>query len=166
MGILIRPFMEEDFAGTCLLEQGEKGAPYPASVFIRQASVLYPGTFLVALMNGNLAGYCIGAVPQDKLHEAWILRLRVSMAYRRRHVGSELFRTILSEFSRKGISRVMLSVAPENTAAATLYRKFGFEIAAFHAGYFGQGEDRIIMMLDHSPGQSPVNIPTSCSFQD
>ncbi len=147
MGILIRNFREEDFSGTCLLERGEKGAGYPASVFIRQASVLYPGTFLVATENDEPAGYCIGAVPGNSTCEAWILRLRVSLPYRRRHIGSDLIQTLLEELLRRGIFIVHLSVAPENTSAQALYRKFGFEVAAFCKGYFGDGEDRIIMEL-------------------
>jgi ribosomal protein S18 acetylase RimI-like enzyme len=147
MGVLIRNFRQEDFSGTCLLELGEKGARYPASVFIRQASVLYPGTFLVAIENDELAGYCIGAVPENSTCEAWILRLRVSMMSRRRHIGSDLINTLIAELLRRGISTVRLSVAPENTIAQALYRKFGFEVAAFCKGYFGDGEDRIIMEL-------------------
>jgi [ribosomal protein S18]-alanine N-acetyltransferase len=147
MGILIRNFREEDFSGTCLLEHGEKGAGYPASVFIRQASVLYPGTFLVAIENDELAGYCIGAVPENSTCEAWILRLRVLEPYRRRHIGSDLIHTLLAEFFRRGVSILHLSVAPENTIAQALYKKFGFEVAAFCIGYFGDGEDRIIMEL-------------------
>jgi len=147
MGVLIRNFRQEDFSGTCLLELGEKGARYPASVFIRQASVLYPGTFLVAIENDALAGYCIGAVPENSTCEAWILRLRVSMLSRRKHIGSDLINTLIAEFLRRGISTVRLSVAPENTIAQALYRKFGFEVAAFCKGYFGEGEDRIIMEL-------------------
>jgi ribosomal protein S18 acetylase RimI-like enzyme len=147
MGTLIRPFRNDDFSGVFLLEMGEKGAQYPACVFIRQASVLYPGTFLVAVENGEPAGYCIGAIPQDKCHEAWILRLRVSAPYRRRYIGSQLLTALLAEFSRREISLVQLSVAPENAGALALYRKFGFEVGTFHKDYFCEGEDRIIMAL-------------------
>jgi [ribosomal protein S18]-alanine N-acetyltransferase len=147
MGVLIRNFRQEDFSAACHLERGEKGARYPASVFIRQASVLYPGTFLVAVENDELTGYCIGAVPENSTCEAWILRLRVSIPYRRRHIGSDLMHTLLAEFLRRGISIVQLSVAPENKSAQALYRKFGFEVATFCKGYFGDGEDRIIMAL-------------------
>ncbi|MCU0628796.1 MAG: GNAT family N-acetyltransferase [Methanoregulaceae archaeon] len=147
MGALIRLFAQADFPGICLLEMGERGAQYPACVFIRQASVLYPKTFLVALENGEPAGYCIGAMPQDNYREAWILRLRVSAPYRRRHIGSDLLSTLLAEFKQKEVSAVQLSVAPGNTGAQALYRLFGFEVAAFHKGYFGDGEDRLIMAL-------------------
>jgi len=147
MGSQIRPFQPEDFPGIWLLELGEKGARYPASVFIRQVSVLFPGTFLVALFDGIPAGYCIGAVSQDNSSEAWILRLRVSLPYRRRHIGSDLIDALLAEFSRRRIRRVHLSVAPGNISALALYRKFGFENSAYHEGYFGEGEDRIIMTL-------------------
>lgn len=147
MGSQIRQFQPEDFHGVWLLEFGEKGAKYPAYVFIRQASVLFPRTFLVGLVEGIPAGYCIGAVSQDSSSEAWILRLRVSLPYRRQHIGSDLIDALLAEFSRRRICLVHLSVAPGNTGAQALYRKFGFENSAYHEGYFGEGEDRIIMTL-------------------
>jgi ribosomal-protein-alanine N-acetyltransferase len=150
----IRPFQPDDFTGTWLLELGEKGAMYPASVFIRQVSVLFPGTFLVATVDGMPAGYCIGAVSQDSSSEAWILRLRVSLPYRRQHIGSDLIDALLAEFSRRRICMVHLSVAPGNTGAQALYRKFGFENSAYHEGYFGEGEDRIIMTLRMNQGSA------------
>jgi ribosomal-protein-alanine N-acetyltransferase len=152
MGSQIRPFQPEDFPWIWLLELGQKGARYPASVFIRQASVLFPGTFLVALFDGIPAGYCIGAVSQDNSSEAWILRLRVSLPYRRRHIGSDLIDALLAEFSSRRICLVHLSVAPWNTGALALYKKFGFENSAYHEGYFGDGEDRIIMTLRMNQG--------------
>jgi ribosomal-protein-alanine N-acetyltransferase len=152
MDTQIRPFRIEDFPGILPLELGEKGARYPASVFIRQASVLFPGTFLVAMVDGMPAGYCIGAVSQDSSSESWILRLRVSLPYRRRHIGSDLIDTLLEEFSSRRIRLVHLSVAPWNTGALALYRKFGFENSAYHEDYFGNGEDRIIMTLRMNQG--------------
>jgi ribosomal-protein-alanine N-acetyltransferase len=152
MGSLIRPFQPEDFPGVWLLELGEKGARYPASVFIRQASVLFPQTFLVAIVDNTPAGYCIGAVSQDSSSEAWILRLRVSPLNRRQRIGSDLIDALLAEFSRRRICLVHLSVAPSNTGALALYRKFGFENSAYHEGYFGDGEDRIIMTLRMNQG--------------
>jgi ribosomal protein S18 acetylase RimI-like enzyme len=152
MGVLIRPFQPEDFPGIWLLELGEKGARYPASVFIRQASVLFPGTFLVAIADDIPAGYCIGAISQDKSYESWILRLRVSLPYRRLHIGSDLINALLAEFSIRRICLVHLSVAPWNAGALALYRKCGFENSAYHEGYFGDGEDRIIMTLRMNQG--------------
>ncbi|MDD1711377.1 MAG: GNAT family N-acetyltransferase [Methanoregulaceae archaeon] len=154
MGSLIRLFRDEDFAAICLLEIMEKGATYPSSVFIRQASVLYPTTFLVAEKNGDLTGYCIGALREGIPSEAWILRLRVSLPHRRRRIGSDLVGTLLKIFLQKKVSVVYLSVAPENGAARNLYMKFGFEDITFKKGYFGEGEDRIIMAVHLSPSRN------------
>lgn len=148
----IRLFREGDYSGICLLEIQEKGATYPSSVFIRQASVLYPSTFLVAELNGTPAGYCIGAVCEGGSSEAWILRLRVAPPCRRRQIGSDLVTTLLGIFLQRGVADVYLSVAPENYAARNLYHKVGFRGISLQKGYFGHGEDRIIMaaQLNHS----------------
>ncbi len=150
---LIRLFKGEDFSGISLLEIEEKGARYPSSVFIRQASVLYPSTFLVAELNGNLAGYCIGALRDGIPSDAWILRLRVATPYRRRRIGSELVKTLLNIFSERDVLSVYLSVAPENNAARNLYRKLGFRDISLQRGYFGDSEDRIIMAVQPGPSR-------------
>lgn len=156
MRVRIRSFAESDFPGVCLLEQGERGAPYPAAVFVRQASVLYPGTFLVAHCHDEVTGYGIGAAEGDTPGMAWILRLRVSPSRRRNHIGTDLLEALLRELARRQVSVVRLSVAPENSAAVALYRKTGFTATGFFRDYFGEAEDRIIMARGIScspPGQ-------------
>lgn len=159
MRALIRSFAERDFSGVCLLEQGEKGSYYPAAVFIRQASVLYPAMFFVAQYHQEIAGYGIGAVEGEAPGMAWILRLRVSPPHRRKHIGTDLLEALLQEFARRQVSLVRLSVAPGNTAALALYRKTGFTPAGFHKDYFGEDEDRIIMARESStPPRAPSRV--------
>ena len=149
----IRLFREGDYSGICLLEIQEKGATYPSSVFIRQASVLYPSTFLVAELKGTPAGYCIGAFCEGGRSGAWILRLRVAPPCRRRRIGSDLVTTLLDIFLQRGVADVYLSVSPENYAARNLYHTLGFRGISFQKGYFGDGEDRIIMAAQLNHGQ-------------
>ncbi|EHB48569.1 MULTISPECIES: GNAT family N-acetyltransferase [Paenibacillus] len=48
-------------------------------------------------------------------------------------IGTALMRALLQGAKSRGISRLSLSVAPENTAAVKLYRRFGFQ----EVGVFG-----------------------------
>lgn len=143
----LRLFSEGDFAMVCALEEGENGAPYPAAVFIRQASELYPQTFFVAESGPSLHGYIIGAITQDCPSDAWILRLRVAPPFRQRRIGSALLQVLITTLRDRGISTIRLSVAPANTPALTLYRRHGFEVIEAEREYFGKGEDRFIMLL-------------------
>jgi len=141
----IRLFSPDDFPAVCELEQGEKGSPYSAAVFIRQASVLFSRTFLVAVRRGIVVGYTIGAVPQAAFEEGWVLRLRVADRYHRRSIGTSLLSSLFSIFALLPVRRVVLTVASGNHPARALYHGLGFEETGFLPGYFGEGEDRLVL---------------------
>ncbi len=149
---IIRLFSPGDFPAVCTLEQGAKGSDYSAAVFVRQASVLFKTTFYVAVTGETVVGFAVGAPPQAATEEAWILRLRVADQYQRRSIGKNLLSTLLSAFTRMGVHRVLLTVAPGNTAARALYQGMGFRETGFFPGYFGPEEDRLIMSARLSPG--------------
>lgn len=146
-GTAIRLFREEDFARVCVLEEGENGAPYPAAVFIRQASQLYPLTFFVSESGSSISGYAIGAISQDAPSDAWVLRLKVAPHYRQMRIGSALLHAIVAALRGKGVDTICLSVSLENAPARALYQKYGFTVIATEPGYFGDGQDRFIMIL-------------------
>lgn len=151
--VVIRLFHPDDFSAVCELEQGEKGSAYSAAVFVRQASVLFGPMFFVAVSGKVVVGYAIGGVPQAAPMEGWILRLRVSDHYHRRSFGRNLLSTLLSAFAQRKVHRILLTVAPANHPARTLYKGMGFEETGFLPGYFGPEEDRLILSADiSSPG--------------
>jgi ribosomal-protein-alanine N-acetyltransferase len=145
--ISIRLFREKDFKAVCALEQGEKGSSYSAAVFIRQVSVIFAPLFFVAGVDDQLAGYVIGATMQHSPNGGWILRLKVANPYRRKALGTELLTTLFKAFREVGVTRVSLTVAPDNYPAIGLYRARGFKETGVVSDYFGSGEDRILMSL-------------------
>ena len=146
-GINIRKFREEDFKAVCTLEQGEKGSPYSSAVFIRQASIIFAPMFFVAEVDGHIAGYSIGSIVQHSPEEGWILRLKVAYLYRRKNIGTALITTLLRVFRRTGVTKVSLTVAPDNGPAIDLYKALGFTQIGVVLDYFGSDEDRILMSL-------------------
>jgi len=149
--IVIRQFSPDDFSAVCDLEQGEKGSPYSAAVFVRQAAVLFLPMFLVAVCGKTVAGYVVGAVPLTAPEEGWVLRLRVADRYRRRSVGTALLSSLFSAFSQASVQRVLLTVDPENHPARSLYRAWGFHETGIFPGYFGPGEDRLLLSAAFPP---------------
>jgi ribosomal protein S18 acetylase RimI-like enzyme len=143
----LRLFQEEDFSAVCSLEQGEKGSPYSAAVFIRQASVIFAPFFFVAVVDGKLAGYIIGATLQHSPKDGWILRLKVAPPQRRKALGTDLLATLVRAFEEAGVTRLFLTVAPANLPAIGLYRARGFTEIGIVSDYFGIGEDRILMCM-------------------
>lgn len=54
----------------------------------------------------------------------------------------------LQGLAAAGAREVFLSVAPDNRGAILLYEKMGFSCSQEVSGYFGPGEDRLIMKKD------------------
>ncbi|KUG09243.1 hypothetical protein ASZ90_016616 [hydrocarbon metagenome] len=67
--------------------------------------------------------------------------------YRQRRVGSALLQALVAALRGKGVDTIRLSVSPENAPARALYRNYGFTVIATEPGYFGEGQDRLIMIL-------------------
>ncbi|MEV6288178.1 GNAT family N-acetyltransferase [Kribbella sp. NPDC051770] len=88
---------------------------------------------------GALAGYVVLLVPPLEDEPVDLLRIAVDPAYRRTGVARELLEATL------GDRTVLLEVAAGNAAAIGLYAGFGFEEISRRRGYYGGGEDAIIM---------------------
>ncbi len=141
----IRLYQDADYQALCALEQENSPGECKPAVFVRQAGVLFPTTFFVAETEGAIVGYTIGARVQHDPACAWIIRLVVGEGERRRGIGRELVTTAIDALCSMGVREVLLSVSPDNFAARSLYRTFGFTEIGFHGDYFGRGADRIIM---------------------
>ena len=142
---LIHPFEPADFDAVSSLEEDRSGSRYGSRVFIRQASVLFSPFFFVARVQDVVTGYAIGSLTAADANEGWVIRLKVIERHRSRGMGRLLLDATVRALDAAGAKKVLLSVAPGNTKAIRLYKKYGFSETAFQAGYFGTGEDRVIM---------------------
>ena len=168
MVLIIRKYSDGDFSAVCAIEGAECSEPYSQAVFIRQAGVLFPDTFLVAESGGEIIGYTIGAVVQGNVHaanrqvmsdentgrismsgsedeEGWIIRMAVRKDCHGRHVGEGLFLRIMELMENIGVKNLFLTVSPGNLPACSMYEKHGFKIADEIPCYFGEGKDRLVM---------------------
>ena len=144
-GIFIRRYTDDDFAAACALNGMGRDEPYAGAVFIRQAGALYGSTFLCAVCDGQVCGYTIGAPVTGGSTAAWVLRLGVLPSHRGRGGGRALMEALLLRVEASGIPELFLSVHPENHPARSLYTSLGFIVTETVCGYFGEGEDRLIM---------------------
>jgi ribosomal-protein-alanine N-acetyltransferase len=55
---------------------------------------------------------------------------------------------VLERSRRSGLESVSLEVRTSNTAAITLYEKFGFVVAGRRAAYYPNGEDALLMIYN------------------
>jgi ribosomal-protein-alanine N-acetyltransferase len=62
-------------------------------------------------------------------------------------LGRALVEDLLAEARRRACSRVMLEVREGSSAARRLYDRLGFEQVAVRRGYYGPGQDAVVMRL-------------------
>ena len=80
------------------------------------------------------------------LEEAHITLLAIHPDYQRQGLGQLLFYALLRSAREEGLERATLEVRASNTAALSLYKKFGFQEAGRRRRYYQDtGEDALIL---------------------
>jgi ribosomal-protein-alanine N-acetyltransferase len=84
-------------------------------------------------------------------NEIQVLNLAIHPTNRRQHFGQFLLTRIIETGVSKGLKSVWLEVRPSNTAARSLYSKFGFQEIGRRPRYYREtNEDALIMYLELS----------------
>lgn len=96
---------------------------------------------------GALIGY---AGSWEIVEEAHITNIAVSKKYRRHHVGEALLTRIIDECKKSMVKYITLEVRVGNTAAISLYEKYGFHSLGMRKGYYqDNNEDALIMWTEN-----------------
>ena len=139
----VRPVRTTDLLSVYRLERRCFDHPWPFSAF--ESHVDAPG-FLVATVDGRLAGYVVGSVedsfPGPRGH---IKDLAVHPDYRRRGIARRLLSESLRRLRAEGAIGAMLEVRPSNESAIALYRTVGFEAMRIREHYYQDGEAALVM---------------------
>lgn len=101
-----------------------------------------PDLFVVAKLEGRIAGYMITCVEQ---RDAEIVSLAVHPDFRRRGVADALLGHALRALRKCGVRRVELMVRTGNTAGGQLYRSLGFRKVRLVRRYYEDGGDGFLM---------------------
>lgn len=117
-------------------------SPWDATAF--EALLDQPGVFVIEQAEGFIL---LRAVAD----EAEILTLAVHPTGRRQGRGARLVREGAAAAAARGVTRLFLEVADDNTAARALYDRSGFSEAGRRPGYYarpdGDRRDALIMAL-------------------
>ena len=141
-GILVRTFDQErdsravyalvqDAFGDNERHTAESFEEWQAFMIDREA--FEPGLWFIAETKGEIVG-CVLCPNYEE--EGWIRQLAVSRDWRRRGLGTALFRQAMSEFSRRGRREMGLVVDSWNrTGAKELYERAGMTVAREHVRF-------------------------------
>ena len=93
-------------------------------------------------------GEIVGNVSYEKRGEsvAYISGLVVAPRFQGQGIGREVLSKILEE-DLKAMKRIDLVTHPDNMVAQKLYRSFGFVVESRKENYWGDGEPRLVMVL-------------------
>jgi ribosomal protein S18 acetylase RimI-like enzyme len=126
---------------------------------------------LVALVEGELAGYVKVAPPTDaasNAHVQMVHGITVDGAFRRRGVGRALVDAAVAEARARGARRLTLRVLSHNEAALALYESAGFVVEGVQHEEFlldGRYVDDLLMALDLQRDRENASEPLARSAQ-
>ncbi|MCU4927017.1 ribosomal protein S18-alanine N-acetyltransferase [Halobacteria archaeon AArc-dxtr1] len=142
----IRGAERADLLGIVRIENASFSQPWPYDAF--ESFLAEPG-FLVATEGGRITGYVVADVtPSLGCRLGHIKDLAVHPDRRGTGIGSTLLGRALVVLAAHGATSVKLEVRPSNDGARSLYRRFGFEPTRRLDGYYGDGEDALVMVRD------------------
>ncbi|WP_084478975.1 diaminobutyrate acetyltransferase [Nocardia jejuensis] len=106
----------------------------------------FPGTSIVAEIDGELAGFVIGYTRPADPNTLFVWQVAVDHQYRGRGLGVGMLDALLDNATVQGISRLETTISPDNPASiamfASLARRRGAGMtrtALFTAGHFPDG---------------------------
>ena len=135
----IRAVRQDDIDAISLLEEASFNDPYP-SYFLSELARDNPDTFLVLTLNNEIVAY--GVVDHWEDHDH-LISIAVRPDSRRKGFGEILLVALEKKLSND--RPLKLEVRQSNLAAIQLYSKRGFTKTGVAEGYYGDGEDAIIM---------------------
>lgn len=98
-------------------------------------------------LNDNLIGY-IGA--WQMFEECHITTLAVALELKRKKIGEALLVNLIEDCLKNEIKYITLEVRVSNTAAISLYEKYGFKSLGTRKGYYqNNNEDALIMWTEN-----------------
>ena len=135
----VRAVNQDDIERVSMLEQASFNDPYP-SYFLSELARDNPETFLVLTLNNEIVGY--GVVDRWEDHDH-LISIAVRPDSRRKGLGEALLVELEKRLSNERPLR--LEVRQSNFAVFHLYSKRGFTKTGLAEGYYGDGENAIVM---------------------
>jgi ribosomal-protein-alanine N-acetyltransferase len=105
---------------------------------------------MVAEHNERVVGFMIYELHKNRLH---ILNFAVHEQFRRKGIGSQMIRKLISKLSPQRRSRIMLEIRETNLGAQLFFRDVGFKaVSLLRDFYEDTTEDAYLMQYRYVPG--------------
>lgn len=104
--------------------------------------------FVIDGPDGRLVGLAIGWAEAGTSE---VLDVAVDPSCRRAGHGLALMSALISAAEARGAEESLLEVRVDNAPAIALYRRLGYEQVGLRRGYYGDGQDALVMRRELSP---------------
>lgn len=139
---IIRKIEAEDLFSVIGIATRNLSEFYSTQVFLSLYEQ-YPDTFYIAQTNTQkIVGFIVATIQDNK---ARIVMLAVEKPYRKKGIGSQLIKNLLSCPNIQHCEETYLEVKPENRQAIQLYEKFGFTQKERIKNMYHDGSDAVLM---------------------
>ncbi|RLQ91189.1 ribosomal-protein-alanine N-acetyltransferase [Falsibacillus albus] len=136
----------EDLDGVLEVEKESFSIPWSREAFYNEIENNQFAVYIVAEMEGQIAGYCGVWLVLDEAH---ITNVAVLPAYRGMKIGQSLMEKTMDLAREHGAASMTLEVRMSNEPAQGLYRKLGFKNGGIRKRYYTDNqEDALIMWVN------------------
>jgi len=143
LDIKILPLTKEHLSDILEIEKTSFPVPWTREMFEREIGLAI-SRFFVAMSGERLVAYG-GYWAIDC--EAHLVNIAVHPSERSKGLGKEFLSFLIKDSAGRKLSRMLLEVRKSNSAAQSLYRRFGFEVSGIRPKYYGD-EDAVLMHKD------------------
>ncbi|MFQ3293517.1 MAG: ribosomal-protein-alanine N-acetyltransferase [Halobacteriales archaeon] len=145
--VRIRTAERADLLGVMHIENESFPQPWPYDAFNRFLGE--PGFLVAQGADGAVVGYVVSdVIPNHGGSVGHVKDLAVHPERRGQGIGRALLNRSISTMAAQGTPTVKLEVRESNDTAISLYEDFGFQSLRRIPGYYQDGEDAIVMVLD------------------
>ena len=145
--ITLRPMRRDDLAAVLEIERRSFAQPWSRGFFEKELATPF-ARLVVGVDEGGprpmVVGYTCRWRVTDEVH---LLNVAIHPERRGLGYGRELVEAVVTEAREARARVVFLEVRAGNVVARRLYRMLGFRDLGIRRGYYGPGQDAIVMEL-------------------
>jgi ribosomal-protein-alanine N-acetyltransferase len=144
--VLLGPMRRRHLRSVLRIEAQVYPRPWSLSLFMSELALRTSRAYVVARVDGFVAGYAGMMLAGDDAH---ITTIAVDPEWHRYKIGTRLLLHLVREAIKRDARHVTLEVRVSNAPAQALYRQFGFRPAGVRKNYYAEtNEDALVMWAD------------------
>ena len=117
--------------------------PWSLSLFLSELSLRTGRYYIVARVDGSVVGYAGLMFAGEDAH---VTTIAVEPTLHRSKIGTRLLAALVRAAVARGARNLTLEVRVSNTAAQSMYEKFGFEPAGIRRNYYVETKEDALVM--------------------